>query len=149
MNGPQPITLGTLQGHGKNLPPMTVGELLSEIDPGPKIFEPDGINDMQAEYDRPEAQPGIPRIRGSPEGVLFGRIGYIVVDFETGDVWQKTTTLEVATGWVQLYPTASAGVALTIGNGPPAPGSQPSGTFYWDETDKLLYVFDADGPNIH
>lgn len=39
------------------------------------------------------------------------------------------------------------GASLTIGAG--APGAQASGTMYWDSTNKLFYVFDADGPNIH
>lgn len=87
---------------------MTVGELLAEVDPGPKIFEPDGVNDMQAEFDSlPQDQ--IPRIRGSPEGIVFGRIGYILVDFETGKLWKKSTTNEVATGWEELQTGSSSG----------------------------------------
>ena len=80
---------------------MLVGELLLEVDPGPKIFEPDGVNDMQAEYDS-EPQSEIPRIRGSPEGVVFGRIGSILVDFETGAIWRKTTIRDLNTGWLEI-----------------------------------------------
>src|SRR6188508_1663277 len=90
---------------------MTVGELLSEVDPGPKVFEPDGVNDMQAEYDSlPQDQ--IPRMRGPPEGVVFGRIGYILVDYETGKLWKKTTTQEVATGWIEI--ASGGGSTATI-----------------------------------
>ena len=37
--------------------------------------------------------------------------------------------------------------ALTLGAGAPASGT--TGTFYWDTTNKNLYVIDADGVNIH
>jgi hypothetical protein len=91
---------------------MTVGELLSEVDLGPKIFEPDGINDMQADYDS-QPQDQIPRIRGSPEGVVFGRIGVIIADFETGILYQKTTPVEIATGWVVLGSAGGGGAGNT------------------------------------
>lgn len=52
---------------------------------------------MQSGIPRP-AQPAIPNIIGSPEGVLYGDVGAMVTDDE-GGLWVKSTDASVATGW--------------------------------------------------
>ena len=44
--------------------------------------------------------------------------------------------------------TSSNSSHLTIGSGPPGGGTPTSPPYYWDSTDKNLYVYDGDW-NIH
>jgi len=41
------------------------------------------------------------------------------------------------------------GGGTTVGAGAPGAGVGSSGDTYWDETNKIFYVKDADGWNIH
>lgn len=43
---------------------------------------------------------------------------------------------------------SGGGSSTTVGSGAPV-AAGTSGEFYWDETNKLLYVYDVDGWNIH
>ena len=42
-----------------------------------------------------------------------------------------------------------AALPTLTGSGPPAAGLGSVNQFYWDSTNKLLYVKDSDGWNIH
>ena len=52
---------------------------------------------MQSGIPHP-AQPAIPNIVGSPEGVVYGYVGAVVTD-DAGNLYVKSTDATVATGW--------------------------------------------------
>ena len=57
---------------------------------------------------QPPIQTAFPKWYGNPEGVYFAPAGYVLMDYDTGDMFRKTTPQELNTGWVI---TLDAGVA--------------------------------------
>ena len=50
-------------------------------------------------YGQPPQQTEFPRWRGNPEGVYYAPPGYVLMDWDTGEMYRKTTRQEFNTGW--------------------------------------------------
>ena len=61
----------------------------------------------------------------------------------------QAMTVQLLQGVVDGGGGGGGSSTTTIGAGPPAPASGAVGDFYWDSTNKNLYIKDADGWNIH
>lgn len=55
--------------------------------------------------------------RGNPEGIYWAPCGYVLVDYDTGDMYRKTTPEHLGTGWVVTLDaglaSGASGVSLT------------------------------------
>lgn len=58
---------------------------------------------------QPPIQTEFPAWVGNPEGFYYAPCGYILVDYDTGDMYRKTTPKEFNTGWVTTLGAVSAG----------------------------------------
>jgi hypothetical protein len=68
------------------------------------------MNDLRTVYyGQPPIQTEFPRWYGNPENVYYAPCGYVVMDYDTGDMYRKTTPQEFNTGWVVTLGGGSAG----------------------------------------
>ena len=51
---------------------------------------------------QPPIQSEFPQIFGSPEGRIFGPVGYVVIDARAGDMYIKRSSQDLNTGWKRI-----------------------------------------------
>lgn len=80
---------------------------------------------------------------GSPEGVIYGAIGSFYLDTSTNELYWKGTD-GTNTGWVLLTSSGSVQETFTGSGSPEGVVVAIAGrAYYWDQTDKVLYVKDG------
>lgn len=68
-------------------------------------------------YGQPPIQTEFPKWIGNPEGVYYAPCGLVLMDYETGDMFRKTTPQEFNTGWMITLDAGQASGAGGVSKG--------------------------------